>query len=144
MAEYNILNGTKVQYSATESGTYTDLIGVKTLPDFGSTPNKVDTTTLDNTVYETNINGLIPALDLTYELNLEAPTATANIKKVYDMAESDTAYFWKVTLKSGIVVAYKSKVKYGIKGGSSEDLETFEMYHAPEEGITVTVPTTSV
>lgn len=140
MAEYNILNGTKVQYSETEAGTYTDLIGVKTLPDFGSTPNKVDTTTLDNTVYETNINGLIPALDLTYELNLEAPTATANIKKVYDMAQSDTAYFWKVTLNSGIVVAYKSKVKYGIKGGSSEDLETFEMYHAPEEGITVTVP----
>lgn len=139
MAEYNILNGTKVQYSETEAGTYTDLIGVKTLPDFGSTPNKVDTTTLDNTVYETNINGLIPALDLTYELNLEAPSATANIKKVYDMAESDTAYFWKVTLKSGIVIAYKSKVKYGIKGGSSEDLETFEMYHAPEEGITVTV-----
>lgn len=139
MAEYNILNGTKVQYSETEAGTYTDLIGVKTLPDFGSTPNKVDTTTLDNTVYETNINGLIPALDLTYELNLEAPSTTANIKKVYDMAESDKAYFWKVTLKSGIVIAYKSKVKYGIKGGSSEDLETFEMYHAPEEGITVTV-----
>ncbi len=143
MAEYNILNGAKVEYCATENGSYTQIIGLKTLPDFGSAPNKVDTTTLDNTKYETNINGLMPALDLTYEFNLEAPSANANIKKACDLEDAGTSYFWKVTLKSGILFQYKSKVRVGIKGGSSEDLETFEMYHSPEGEITRTVPTTS-
>lgn len=140
MPEYNILNGAKVEYSSTKAGTYTQIIGVKTLPDFGSTPNKVDTTTLDNTVYETSINGLIPAVDLTYELNLEAPTAAANIKKVYDLAVADTSDWWKVTLPSGIIVQYQSRTRYAIKGGSSEDLETFEMYHSPEGELEITVP----
>lgn len=143
MAVYNILNGAKIEYCATQNGSYTQLIGLKTLPDFGSEPNQVDTTTLDNTRYETSINGLMPALQLTYEFNLEAPTATANIKKACDLEESGTSYFWKVTLKSGITFAYKSKVRIGIKGGGSEDLETFEMYHAPEDEITRTVPTTT-
>lgn len=143
MAEYNILNGSKVEYSTTENGSYTQIIGCKTLPDFGSNPNKIDTTTLDNTKYQTNINGLIPSLDLTYEFNLEAPTANANIKKVVDLEATGLSYFWKVTLHSGIIIKYKSKVKVGIKGGSSEDLETFEMYHAREGEIDITVPTTS-
>ena len=143
MAEYNILNGSKLEYSANGSSNWTQIVGLKTMPDFASAPNKVDTTTLDNTKYQTSINGLIPALDLTYEFNLEAPTASANIKKCVDLESSGTSYYWKVTLHSGITIAYKSKVTVGIKGGSSEDLETFEMYHSPENEITVTVPTTS-
>ncbi len=59
MATYQILNGSKLEYSTTQNGTFIQIIGLKTMPDFGSTPNKVDTTTLDNTKYETNINGLI-------------------------------------------------------------------------------------
>ena len=140
MPTYQILNGAKVEYSPTKSGTYTQIMGVKTMPDFGSTPNKVDTTTLDNTKYETNINGLIPAVDLTYELNLEEAQASANIYKVYTLATSDTAYWWKVTFPSGVVIQYESKVAYAIKGGSSEDLETFEMYHAPMGEMEITVP----
>lgn len=143
MPTYNIINGSKLEYCATQNGSYTQIIGLKTMPDFGSAPNKVDTTTLDNTKYETSINGLIPALDLTYEFNLEAPTANANIKKCIDLETAGTSYYWKVTLVSGIVISYVSKVKVGIKGGSSEDLETFEMYHAPEGEITITVPSGS-
>lgn len=140
MPTYQILNGAKVEYSATQAGSYTQIMGIKTLPDFGSTPNKVDTTTLDNTKYQTSINGLIPALDLTYELNLEEAQASANIYKVHTLATSGTSYYWKVTMPSGVTIAYQSKVAYAIKGGSSEDLETFEMYHAPEGEITITVP----
>lgn len=143
MATYQILNGSKLEYSTTKTGSYTQIVGLKTMPDFGSTPNKVDTTTLDNTKYETSINGLIPAVDLTYEFNLEAPSATSNIKKAYDLSETNTSYWWKVTLNDGITILYQSKVAIGIKGGSSEDLETFEMYHAPEGELEITVPTTT-
>lgn len=143
MPTYNILNGSKLEYSTSKTGSYTQIIGLKTMPDFGSTPNKVDTTTLDNTKYETNINGLIPAPDLTYEFNLEAPTAQANIKLACDLEDSGLSYWWKVTLNSGIIIQYESKVKVGIKGGSSEDLETFEMYHAPEGEYERTIPTIS-
>lgn len=66
MAEkkYNALNGSKLEYSTTENGTYTAIKGLKTIPDIGGTPNTIDTTCLDNIKYETAINGLIPVQSL--------------------------------------------------------------------------------
>ena len=138
---YDALNGSKLEYNSgtTQSPVWTQIVGIKTLPDFGSAPNKIDTTTLDNTQYETNINGLIPALELTYELNLEHPSATANIKLACDLEDAGTDNEWKVTLANGITFTYTSKTRVGIKGGSSEDLHTFEIYHAPNGEITRTI-----
>jgi len=34
-ASYTALNGAKLEYSATENGSYTQIYGLKTLPDIG-------------------------------------------------------------------------------------------------------------
>lgn len=141
--KYSIFNGSKIEYSSTQNGTYTQIKGITTMPDFGGEPNEVDTTTLDNTKYETSKNGLMPALKLTYEFNLEDPSATANIKLASDLEDAGTEYYWKVTLSNGIVFSYKSDVRTSIKGGSSGELIKFEMYHSPVGEITRTIPTTS-
>ena len=142
--EYEILNGSKLEFNAgtTEAPNWKQIKGITTMPDFGSTPNKVDTTTLDNLKYETNINGLIPAVDLTYGFNLEHPSAEANIKLACDLEDAGEINEWKVSFANGIVFTYSSKTTVGIKGGESEDLHTFEMYHAPIGEIARTIPTT--
>jgi len=139
--KYNALNGTKLEYSTTETGTYTQIKGLKTIPDIGGTPNTIDTTCLDNTKFETAISGLIPVQTYEFEFNLEEPSATSNIKLVSDLEDNGTIAYWKLTYGSGIIIKFRSDVKTTIKGGSSGDLEGFTMTLTPIDEPTRTLPT---
>lgn len=142
MAEkaYSAFNGTKLEYSETSSGTFKQIKGVKQVPDIGGTPNKIDTTDLDNLKYETSINGLIPAQEYEFEFNMENPTAEANIKLASDLEDSGKIYYWKLTLTNGIIIAFRSDVRTTINGGGSGDLIGFTMSLAPVDEITKTIP----
>lgn len=142
-ANYSAFNGSKLEYATTQSGTYTQIYGLKTTPDIGGTPNQIDTTDLDNLVYETAINGLKPAQQYEFEFNMEDPAATANIKLAYDLETAKTKAYWKYTLSNGIVIAFQSDVKTTIKGGSSGDLLGFTMTLSPIGEPTVTIPTSA-
>lgn len=130
-ASYTALNGAKLEYATSQSGTYTQIYGLRTIPEIGGTPNTIDTTDLDNTEYETAILGLKPVQQYDFEFNLETPSATANIKIASDLEDSDNEYYFKLTYASGIVISFKSKVKTTILGGSSGDLEAFTMHLSP-------------
>ena len=43
MATYTLGHGTKIEYSATESGTYKQLYGATSIPEIGGTPDRVST-----------------------------------------------------------------------------------------------------
>ena len=140
-AKYKALNGSKLEYSATKEGSFAQLFGMITIPDIGGSPNKIDTTDLDNTKFETNILGLQPAPEFDFEFNCEDPTNVANIKLVYDMAESGDDYYFKLTYANGITVEFVSKVRYTMQGGSTGDLQKFTMHLAPNGEPEVTIPT---
>ena len=143
-AVYSAFNGSKLEYSATENGDYTQIYGLKTIPDIGGTPNQIDTTDLDNTEYETAINGLKPAQQYEFEFNMEYPSVTANIKLASDLEDAGTKAYWKLTLTNGVVVSFQSDVKTTINGGSSGDLIGFTMTLAPISEPVVTISTTSL
>ncbi len=137
---YSTMNGAKLEYSETGSGTYTKIKGLKNTPDIGGEPNEIDTTDLDNTVFETSQYGLKPAQKYDFEFNMENPSATANIKVASDLEDSKKTYFWKYTLSNGIVVSFKSKVRTTIKGGASGDLNGFTMHLAPTAEPAIDIP----
>lgn len=143
-AVYSAFNGSKLEYSTIENGSYTQIYGLKTIPDIGGTPNQIDTTDLDNTEFETAINGLKPAQQYDFEFNMENPAAQANIKLASDLEDAGTKAYWKLTLANGIVVSFQSDVKTTINGGSSGDLIGFTMTLAPISEPTVTISTTSL
>lgn len=138
--KYKAYNGSKLEYCATENGNYTQIKGLKTTPDIGGEPNTIDTTDLDNTEYETAINGLKPAQNYNFEFNMEDPSAEANIKLASDLEDSKNVVYWKYTLANGIVISFRSDVKTTITGGSSGDLIGFTMHLAPVEEPTRTFP----
>lgn len=140
---YSAYNGSRLEYSATNgtSGPWTQIKGIKQTPDIGGTPNKIDTTDLDNTKYETAINGLIPAQDYEFEFNMEDPSATANIKLASDLEDSGDIVYWKYTLSNGITVTFRSDVRTTIQGGGSGDLIGFTMSLSPVDEPERTVPT---
>lgn len=138
--KYKAYNGSKLEYCATENGNYTQIKGLKTTPDIGGEPNKIDTTDLDNIEYETAINGLKPAQNYNFEFNMEDPSAEANIKLASDLEDSKNVVYWKYTLANGIVISFRSDVKTTIIGGSSGDLIGFTMHLTPVEEPTRTFP----
>ena len=143
-AAYSAFNGSKLEYSTSENGDYTQIYGLKTIPDIGGTPNQIDTTDLDNTEYETAINGLKPAQQYEFEFNMEDTSVTANIKLASDLEDAGTKAYWKLTLTNGVVVSFQSDVKTTINGGSSGDLIGFTMTLAPIAEPVVTINTTSL
>ena len=142
MAEksYHAYNGSKLEYALTENGDYTQIKGLKTIPAIGGEPNEIDTTDLDNTMYETAINGLKPAQKYTFEFNMEDPSAEANIKLASDLEDAGTIAYWKLTLSNGIVISFRSDVSTTINGGSSGDLLGFKMTLTPVDEPEVTIP----
>lgn len=141
--DYTPSAGSKLEYSATENGSYTKINGLLSIPQIGDTPTKIDTTTLDNLKYETNVNGLMPAPDLTFQFNMEDPSAESNINLVNSLA-NDTVYFWKITKSNGITHKYTSKVTYSFDETPVGDIAKFTMYHAPISEIETTIPTSSL
>ena len=138
---YHSYNGSKLEYSETEGGEFIQIKGLKTTPDIGGEPNSIDTTDLDNTEFETAMNGLKPAQKYQFEFNMEDPSAEANIKLASDLEDAGKAVYWKYTLSNGITVEFRSDVRTMIAGGSSGDLIGFTMYLSPIEEPTLTIPT---
>lgn len=138
--KYSAYNGSKLEYSETEQGTYKKINGLKTTPDIGGEPNSIDTTDLDNIEFETAMNGLKPAQKYNFEFNMEDPSAESNIKIASDLEDTKKIYYWKYTLTNGIVITFRSDVKTMIAGGSSGDLIGFTMYLSPVDEPKRTIP----
>jgi len=138
---YHAYNGSKLEYSSTETGSYTRIHGLRNLPDIGGEPNEISTTDLDNEEYETAMYGLKPVQKYTFEFNMQDPSVTANIKIASDLEDADNFYYWKLTYSNGITVTFQSKVKTTILGGNSGDLIGFQMHLAPKNEPVKTIPT---
>ena len=144
MATYTLGHGTKIEYSATESGTYKQLYAATSIPEIGGTPDRVSTDSLDNEKYHTAIDGLMPEVALDIPFNLDASSAQANLKEVKDMEDANVEYFFKITYTSGVVVSFKSKVRYSLGAANPNELETFTMHLSPVGEPVITVPNTSL
>jgi len=140
---YHAYNGSKLEYSSTENGSYARIYGLKTIPDIGGEPNEISTTDLDNEEYETAMYGLKPVQKYTFEFNMQDPSATANIKIASDLEDADEFYWFKITYSNGIEVKFESKVKTTLLGGQSQDLIGFQMHLAPKNEPAKTIPTTA-
>lgn len=135
--------GGKLEYADSVSGTYTKISGLKSIPAIGEEPNKISTTNLDNLIYETEVDGLMPAPKLNFEFDMEDPTADANINKAVALATAGTVKYWKLTYSNGIVHSFQSKVKIGYNEVGVDEIAGFTMYLTPIGEITTTVPSAS-
>lgn len=68
---------TTLLYSADVGVTYTKLVDIKSYPDMGGSPSRLDTTDLSAERFKTNILGLQETPDLTFEANFDADAYVA-------------------------------------------------------------------
>ena len=137
--------GTKLEFSTNLTNpSYTRLYGLTSTPDFGGQPNQIDTTTLDNTVSETSTTGLMPAVELSYEFNVQTlADENSNIRLVKPLADSKTECLWRLTKASGITFEYKAIPIIQYNADEQANIEKFTVFHSLKSDITVTLPTVS-
>ena len=141
--------GTKLEVEVSEN-TWKRIYGLASTPDFGGQPNTIDSTTLDNTVYETSVQGLQPAVELSYEINMMSLTAThkdrqgnpvdPNIRTVKAIADAGSTNKWRLTKASGITFTYEAKTKISYNADDQAAIEKFTIYHDLQGDITVALP----
>ena len=122
--------GTKLEYSTDNGSTWTRVYGLASTPDFGGQPNKIDTTTLDNTVAETSTNGLQPAVELSYEFNVqELNNQNANLRQIKTLADAKTKAKWRLTKASKMTIEYEAVPSISYSADEQGGIEKFVMYH---------------
>lgn len=133
--------GTKLEYSTDNGTTWIRVYGLASTPDFGGQPNKIDTTTLDNTVAETSTNGLQPAVELSYEFNVQAlNSAEANLRQIKTLADAKTQAKWRLTKASKMTIEYEAVPSISYSADEQGGIEKFVMYHDLKSDLTVTLP----
>ena len=133
--------GTKLEYSTDNGSTWTRVYGLASTPDFGGQPNKIDTTTLDNTVAESSTNGLQPAVELSYEFNVqELNSADANLRQIKTLADAKTKAKWRLTKASKMTIEYEAVPSISYSADEQGGIEKFVMYHDLKSDLTVSLP----
>ena len=123
--------GTKLEYSTNlTTPSWVRVYGLASTPDFGGQPNKIDTTTLDNTVAGTSTNGLQPAVELSYEFNVqELNSNDANLRLIKTLADNKTKAKWRLTKASGMTIEYEAVPTISYSADEQGGIEKFVMYH---------------
>ena len=133
--------GTKLEYTTDNGTTWTRVYGLASTPDFGGQPNKIDTTTLDNTIAETSTNGLQPAVELSYEFNVqELNNQNANLRQIKTLADAKTKAKWRLTKASKMTIEYEAVPSISYSADEQGGIEKFVMYHDLKSDLTVTLP----
>ena len=133
--------GTKLEYSTDNGTTWIRVYGLASTPDFGGQPNKIDTTTLDNTVAESSTNGLQPAVELSYEFNVqELNNQNANLRQIKTLADAKTKAKWRLTKASKMTIEYEAVPSISYSADEQGGIEKFVMYHDLKSDLTVTLP----
>lgn len=140
---YHAYSQSKLEYASESAGAYSRIYGLRVIPDIGSEPEDIETTTLDNQKYKTSILGLQDVQKYAFEFNMEDPSAESNYKIACDLEDTKNVYYWKLTLSNGVVISFRSKVTTSIQGGEYGDLIGFTMTLAPIGEPEKTIPTTA-
>lgn len=135
-----LANGAKLGYKATSEGsTYTDLPGLKEIPDWGSDPEKVDNTCLTDKykMYELGIGELG---DVKYKFKYDNGSASSPYRILKGLEDAGTVASFQETLKDGTKTEFTAQVSVKRTGGGVNGVIEFEATMVLQSAPAVTDP----
>lgn len=100
-----LVNGAKLAYG-TEKGTYTEMTGLRELPDIGGDANKVDHSSVDDE-YKQYENGQKDAGDLIFKFRYRSDAEVDQFFTMIDKEKEKKALYWCLTFKDGLKVEFE-------------------------------------
>lgn len=135
-----LANGAKLSYKKKDAtGDYTDLVGLKEIPDMGSEPEKVDNTCLADR-YKQYENGIGDPGDMTYKFKYDNSSATSPYRKMREAQAAGETLSFQETLADGSVTEFDAQVSVKRTGGAVNGVIEFELNMALQSDFKYTDP----
>ena len=138
-----LANGITLGYKTSKNGSYTNLEGLKEVPEMGLEPEKVENTCLSDSVKQYEF-GIGDAGDLTYKFKYDNSKATSPYRVMRGYQASKTVLYFCETLPDGTTYEYAAQVSVKRSGGAVNGVLEFDLNMALQSEIDVTDPTSSL
>ncbi|WP_338630824.1 phage tail tube protein [Clostridium baratii] len=134
-----LANGTTLEYKEKGGSNYTDLEGLKEIPEIGEEPEKVENTCLSDTskIYEYGIGD--PG-ELEFKFKYENSSATSPYRVLRKAAEAKKILEFKLTAPDKTTFTWKAQVSIKLGGGGVNGVIEFTCKMALQSEIEVTDP----
>ena len=135
-----LANGAKLGYKKKgASGDYTDLTGLKEIPELGEDPEKVENSGLADKVKQYEY-GIGDAGDLTYKFKYENTSETSPYRVMRKAAATKEVLSFCETLPDNTKYEYDTQVSVKRSGGGVNGVMEFDLNMALQSEITTTDP----
>lgn len=138
-----LANGAKLGYKEKgSSGEYTDLPGLKEIPDMGTEAEKVENTCLTdaNKQYE---NGIGDLGEMTYKFKYDNTKANSPYRVLRDAAIANKEYDFQETLKDGTTTTFSAQFAVKRTGGGVNGVIEFNLNLSVTSNLTYKDPATT-
>lgn len=135
-----LANGATLGYKPTSATTaYTNLEGLKEIPEIGVEPEMVDNTTLTDShkKYEAGI-GDLP--NMTYKFKYDNTSSSSSYRLLKACEASGGTYAFEETLDDGTKINYSAQVTVKLGGGGVNSAVEFEATMYVQSELTITDP----
>lgn len=135
-----LANGATLGYKKKGAvGDYTDLPGLKEIPDMGTEPEKVENTDLNakNKQYE---NGIGDAGKMTYKFKFENKTETSPYRVMRKAQDENEILSFQEKLSDGSITEFDAQVSVKRTGGGVNGVIEFELTMALQGDLKYTDP----
>lgn len=134
-----LANGATLEYQKKGENTFTKLLGLKEIPEMGVDPEKVENTTLDDTI-KTYEMGIGDAGDITYKFKYENTSPVSPYRVLRALEESGEVVTFKETLKDGMTTTFDGQVSVKRTGGGVNGVIEFNLNIALQSGLDIIDP----
>ena len=135
-----LANGAKLSVDKERKGTaWTLLKGLKEIPDMGVDPEKVENTTLDDSMKQYEL-GIGDAGDITYKFKYDNNEAGASYRILREIEKTKKTVDFKEELKDGTITKFSGQVSVKRNGGGVNAALEFQLTIALQSNIEVTDP----
>lgn len=137
-----LANGIKLGYKASGESTYTDLKGLKEVPEMGEEPEKVENTCLSDTSKQYEF-GIGDPGDLEFKFKYDNLKATSPYRVLREAAAEKTVLSFQETFPDGTAFTWDAQVSVKISSGAVNGVMDFTVKMALQSAIAVTDPAAS-
>ena len=135
-----LANGIKLGYKTDESATtYTDLIGLKEVPEMGNEPEKVENTSLADKVKQYEF-GIGDPGDLEFKFKYENKDETSPYRVMREAEKAKTILRFQQEYPDGTKFSWAAQVSVKLSGGGVNGVMDFTIKMALQSDIVVTDP----
>lgn len=134
-----LANGAKLEYKKSGQEIFVKLPGLKEIPEIGTDPEKVDNTTLEDEVKQSE-NGIGDPGDITYKFKYDNTKPDCPYRLMRELEESGAAAQFKETLKDGTTTEFTAQVAVKRTGGGVNGVIEFNVSMSLQSKFTITDP----